>query len=70
MNDKHVTNDDLLSFVDRQKAIENKTLSDWVIQWILERIISGKCKITGSVTDHKTKKIYVEFTFYQKDGEA
>lgn len=57
--------DDLRSFVERQSKIENKTLADWVVIWILEKIIDGKCKITGSATDDTEKKMYVEFTFYQ-----
>lgn len=57
--------DDLKSFVEKQRKIENKTLADWEVIWILEKIIDGKCKITGSATDHAEKKMYVEFTFYQ-----
>lgn len=57
--------DDLISFIEKEKGKENRTLSDWVVRWILEKIIDGECKITGSATDHTEKKMYVEFTFYQ-----
>ena len=56
--------DDLISFVEKVKDKENRTLADWVVQWILEKIIDGDCKITGSATDHHKKKMYVEFSFY------
>ena len=59
--------DDLKSFVEREKAKENRMLADWIVQWILESIISGECKITGSATDHAAKKMYVEFSFYQEE---
>lgn len=65
-----LTTNDLLSFINKQKDKENRTVSEWVIQWILESIINGNCTITGCATDHKDKKMYVEFSFYQKDGEA
>jgi hypothetical protein len=30
-------------------------------------LISGKCKITGTLTDHGKGKLYVEYSF--KDGD-
>lgn len=62
--------DDLKSFIEREKDKENRTLADWVVQWILESIIDGKCKITGSATDHSKKKMYVEFSFYQEEQDG
>lgn len=62
--------DDLRSFIEKEKDKENRTLADWVVQWILEKIIDGDCKITGSATDHDKKKMYVEFSFYQKERDS
>lgn len=59
------TVEDLRSFIEIEESKEDRTLADWVIKWILEKIIEGDCKITGSATDHNLKKMYVEFTFYQ-----
>lgn len=62
--------DDLISFIEREKDKENRTLADWTVQWILESIIDGDCKITGSATDHEEKKMYVEFSFYQEEHDG
>lgn len=64
---KQNTVNDLISFIEREKCKENRTLADRVVQWILEDIISGKCKITGSATDHDKKKMFVEFSYYQEN---
>lgn len=59
--------DDLKAFIKTEEQKENRTLGDWTKRWILESIIDGKCKITGSATDHSKKKMYVEFSFYQEE---
>lgn len=59
--------DGLKAFIKTEEQKENRTLGDWTKQWILESIIDGKCKITGSATDHSKKKMYVEFSFYQEE---
>ena len=56
---------DLIDFVKAQNDREGKTLGDAIKVDILENLIRGDCKITGSATDHKKKKMFVEFTFYQ-----
>ncbi len=48
---------------ENQRA-DARPLRDWVKYWILEKIVAGECEITGSATDHSTKKMFVEFTFY------
>ena len=62
--------DDLTAFIEREKGKENRPLRDWVVQWILEELISGKCKITGSATSHSKMKMYVEFSFYQEEQDG
>lgn len=58
---------DLKAFIKTEEQKENRTLGDWTKRWILKSIIDGKCKITGSATDHSKKKMYVEFSFYQEE---
>lgn len=64
---------DLINFVkaqDEKERIEGRTtLSDSIRAAIVDKIIAGDCHITGSVTDHDKKKMWVEFTFY-KEADA
>lgn len=62
---------DLLNFVMEQdkKAKNGKvTFGDYLLKELLKDLISGKCTITGTVTDHKQGKLYVEYSF--KDGDT
>lgn len=58
---------DLIEFVENENEREGKTLGDAIKADILKKLIQGDCKITGSATDHKKKKMFVEFTFYDGD---
>lgn len=58
---------DLINFVKSENEREGKTLGDAIKADILKKLIQGDCKITGSATDHKKKKMFVEFTFYDGD---
>lgn len=64
---------DLVNFVkaqDEKERTEGRTvLSDSIRAAIVEKIIADDCHITGSVTDHDKKKMWVEFTFY-KEADA
>lgn len=64
---------DLINFVkaqDEKERIEGRTtLSDSIRAAIVDKIIAGDCHITGSVTDHDKKKMWVEFTFH-KEADA
>lgn len=58
---------DIIDFVKTQEAQEgNRVLRDVISAAILRDIIDGECRITGSVTDHKKKKMFVEYTFYEE----
>lgn len=61
---------DLLNFVMEQdeKAKKNGKVvfGDYLLNDLLKMLISGKCKITGTVTDNEKGKLYVEYSF--KDG--
>ena len=60
---------DLLNFVKEQDE-KNKNgkvvFGDYMLNDLLKMLISGKCKITGIVTDHKNKKMYVEYSFKEE----
>ena len=64
---------DLLDFVETQEEKEERegraVLGDSIKATILRKLIEGDCKITGSVTSHEKKKMWVEFTFYAEDDE-
>lgn len=55
---------DLIDFVKTEEERKGKTLGDAIKADVLKKLIDGDCKITGSATNHKKKKMYVEFTFY------
>lgn len=65
---------DLVNFVkaqDEKERTEGRTvLSDSIRAAIVEKIIADDCHITGSATDHNKKKMWVEFTFYDKEADA
>lgn len=61
---------DLLNFVKEQDEKNKKgkvVFGDYLLNELLKDLISGKCKITGTVTDHEKGKLYVEYSF--KEGE-
>lgn len=58
---------DLIAFVEAEEERKGKTFGEELIADILENIINGECKITGCATDHKKKKMYVEFTFFEEN---
>lgn len=61
----------LLNFVKEQdeKSKNGKVVfGDYLLNDLLKMLISGKCKITGTVTDHNNGKLYVEYSF--KDGDT
>lgn len=63
---------DLLNFVKEQDE-KNKNgkviFGDYLLNELLKYLISGNCKITGTVTDHKKGKLYVEYSFKEGDEE-
>ena len=64
---------ELIDFVKAQEEMSEsgnkRTLSDVIRADIVEKIIADDCHITGSATDHKNKKMWVEFTFYTKEAD-
>ncbi len=57
---------DLIDFV---KAQQEKpyphTLGESLLATIMEDIIKGDARISGSVTDHKNQQMYLEISFYE-----
>ena len=53
---------DLLAFVKAQR--------EEILTTILEDIIKGDARISGSVTDHEGKRMYLEISFYENDKES
>ena len=62
---------DLLDFV---KAQEEKpyphTLGDVLLAEILKDIIKGDARMSGCVTNHKTKRMYLEISFYEDENKT
>lgn len=59
---------DIIDFVEKQEAQKGKqVLRDAISAAILRHIIDGECRITGIVTDHDKKKMFVEYSFYEED---
>lgn len=62
---------DLLDFVKAQKEKPYPhILGESLLATILEDIIKGNARISGSVTDHKEKRMYLEISFYENDEES
>ena len=62
---------DLISFVKAQKEKPYPhTLSESLLASILEDIIKGDARISGCVTDHNEKRMYLEISFYENDEES
>lgn len=61
---------DLLEFVKEQDAKANAgkvIFGEYLLNDLLKMLISGKCKITGTVTDHEKGKLYVEYSFKEQE---
>ena len=61
---------DLLNFVKEQeeKPYPHR-LGDALLTEILKDIIKDDARISGSVTDHKNKRMYLEVSFYENEVE-
>lgn len=62
---------DLIEFV---RAQEEKpyphTLGDALLKEILKDIIKGDARLSGCVTDHGKKRMYLEVSFFENDKES
>ena len=61
---------DLLNFVrEQEEKPYPHRLGDALLTKILKDIISGNARLSGSVTDHKNKRMYLEVSFYEDEVE-
>ena len=59
---------DLVSFIKTQEADKGPhTLGDALIVSLLKEIISGNARMSGCATNHATKKMYIELSFFEED---
>lgn len=61
---------DLIDFVKAQKEKPYPhMLGESLLATILEDIIKGDARISGCVTDHKNKRMYLEVSFYEAKAD-
>ena len=61
---------DLLNFVKEQEEKPYPhTLGDALLAEILKEIINGNARLSGCVTNHEKKRMYLEVSFYEDDVE-
>ena len=61
---------DLIDFVKKQEEKPwPHTMGDALMTEILKDIIKGDARISGCVTDHGKKRMYLEISFYEREEE-
>lgn len=63
------TQQKLITFYEENKDKKNQVLGKVLLTDIVKNLISGDATITGSVTDHNQKRMWVEFTFFEEAEE-
>ena len=59
---------DLIEFVKAQEAKPYPhTLGEALVKEILKDIINGNARISGCITNHEKKRMYLEFSFYEDE---
>ena len=59
---------DLVDFVKAQEAnIEQHTVGEWLLTECVKFIVSGDARISGCVTNHEKKRMYIELSFYEDE---
>ena len=62
---------DLIDFVKSQEEMPYPhTLGDVLLAEILKDIIKGDARISGCVTNHDKKRMYLEISFYEDKNTA
>ena len=62
---------DLVNFVKEQEEKPwPHTLGDAILVEILKDIIKGDARISGSCTNHKKKRMYLEISFYEGENQT
>lgn len=62
---------DLINFIKTQEEDRSQhTLGDHLIVELLKEIISGNARMSGCATNHATKKMYLELSFFEETAES
>ena len=60
---------DLLDFIKQRESEKNQPFGKVLVAELLKKLINGDCKITGCAKNDKTGKLWVEYSFYEKEQE-
>lgn len=58
---------DLIGFIKTQEEKPDHTLGDYMLADILRHIINGDARLSGCATNHATKRMYLEISFFEDD---
>lgn len=58
---------DLVSFIKQRQEEPGHTLGDYLLADILKHIIDGDARLSGCATNHETKKMWLEVSFYETE---
>lgn len=61
---------DLVSFIKQRQEEPGHTLGDYLLADILKHIIDGDARLSGCATNHETKKMWLEVSFYETEPPA
>ncbi len=60
---------DLLNFIKQRESEKNQPFGKFLVAELLKMLINGDCTITGCAKNDKTGKLWVEYSFYEKEPE-
>ena len=60
---------DLIGFIKTQEEKPDHTLGDYLLADILRHIINGDARLSGCATNHATKRMYLEISFYEEEKD-
>lgn len=61
---------DLVDFVKAQEANTDHTVGEFLLTECVKSIVKGDARISGCVTNHEKKRMYIELSFYEgEDGK-
>lgn len=61
---------DLLDFIKQRESENNQPFGKVLLAELLKKLINGDCTITGCAKNDKTGKVWVEYSFYEKEQEG
>ena len=60
---------DLIDFIKKRESEENQPFGKVLVAELLKKLINGDCMITGCAKNDKTGKLWVEYSFYEKEEQ-